>query len=87
MLGIFNTMLARYSCSLEITGIYLNTRLVGKHLHEDTSDGRVETCTYLSVITFAILISVQTPVVIVAGCIFYLVEDCLLYTSPSPRDS
>ena len=46
MLRIFQTVLADdvgiLAYTLEVAAIYLNTWLVGEHLHEDTSLGRVE---------------------------------------------
>ncbi len=43
--------------TLEITTVYLYTRLVGKHFHEDTSLGRIEAGANLCVVALAILIS------------------------------
>ena len=55
--------------TLEITTIYLYTRLVGIHLHEDTRLGAIERSTNLCVIT----IGVQAPVVVVTMSIFNLI--------------
>ena len=51
--------------ALEVAAIDLNARFVGVHLHEDARCGTVETGTYDGVVTLAVLIGVQTPVVVV----------------------
>lgn len=74
VLRIFQTVLADdvgiTTYTLEITGIYLYTRLVSIHLHEDACLGRIQACTYLSVITFG----VQTEIMVISCGILNLVE-------------
>ena len=50
--------------ALEVTSITLNTRLVSEHLHEDTSLWRVERSTNLCIVTLAVLVCIQTEVVV-----------------------
>ena len=78
VLGVGDAVLAEDSGistnTLEIAAVNLNTWLVGKHLHEDTSLGRIEAGTYLCVIALTILVSVQTEIVVIASRILDLVE-------------
>ena len=60
--------------ALEVAAIDLNTRFVGVHLHEDACYGTVEACTYDGVVALAVLIGVQTPVVVVTTSVLNLVE-------------
>ena len=78
VLGVGDTMLAGNilvrTYALEVTTIYLYTWLVGKHLHQDTCLGRVETCTYLSIVALAILECIQAEIMVVTCGILNLVE-------------
>ena len=77
MLGINATLVLDVwlvANALEVTAVNLYARLVGKHLHKDACLGRVKACTNLCVVAFAILVGVQTPVVIETMCILNLVE-------------
>ena len=78
VLGVGETVLARdlgiRTYTLEVAAIYLNTWLVGKHLHKDTSLWRVKTCTNLCVVTLTVLKSIQTEIVIVTCSILNLVK-------------
>ena len=50
--------------ALEVTSIALNTWLICKHLHEDTSLWRIERSTNLCIITLTVLVCVQTEVMV-----------------------
>ena len=50
--------------TLEVTAIYLYARLVGEHLQEDARLGRVQRGADSLVVTFAVLVGVQAPVVV-----------------------
>ena len=60
--------------TLEVTAVDLYTRLVGEHLHEDTGLRAVKAGADLSVVALAVLIGVQTPVVVVTTGILNLIE-------------
>ena len=51
--------------ALEVSAINLYTRLVGKHLHQDTGLGAVEAGAYGLVVALTVLIGVQTVVMVV----------------------
>ena len=66
VLGIYTTLVLDVRLvanALEVAAIDLNARLVGVHLHEDARCGTVEAGTYDGIVTLAVLIGVQTPVV------------------------
>ena len=62
------------SNTLEVAAVDLYTRLIGKHLHEDAGLGAIEACADLCVVALAVLIGVQTPVVVVTTGILNLIE-------------
>ena len=78
MLGVGDTMLTGNlgigTYTLEITAVNLYTRLVGIHLHKDTSLRRVEASANLCVVALTILIGVQTEVVVITSGVLNLVE-------------
>ena len=75
-----NILIGTYA--LEVTAVNLNTRLVGKHLHEDTGLGAVKACANLSVVALTILIGIQAEVVVVASSVLNLVEAALDAVAP-----
>ena len=81
MLGIFHSVLACNASALEVAGIYLYSRFVGEHLEQDACDRRIERGAYLGVVALSVLVCVQTPVMVVASGVLYLlicsVVDCL----------
>ena len=77
VLGIYTTLVLDVRLvanALEVAAIDLNARLVGVHLHEDARCGTVEAGTNDGVVALAVLIGVQTPVVVVTTGILNLVE-------------
>ena len=70
-----NVLIGAYT--LEIAAVNLYTRLVGKHLHEDTCLGTVKAGTNLSIITLTVFICVQTEVVVVACSVLDLIKTAL----------
>lgn len=60
--------------TLEVSAVYLYTRLVGEHLHEDTGFRRIEAGADLCVVALTVLECVQTPVVVVTTGILNLVK-------------
>ena len=60
--------------ALEISTIYLYTRLVGEHFHEDTGLRRIEAGAYLCIVALVVLEGVQAEVVVVASGVLNLIE-------------
>ena len=67
-------MLAGNTCALEVTCINLDSWLIGEDFKEDSALWRVEACADGLVVALAILIGVQTPVVVVTCSVLDLVE-------------
>ena len=67
-------MLAGNTCSLEVTGVNLDSWLVGEYFEEDSALRRVEAGANSLVIALAILIGVQAPVMVVTCSVLNLVE-------------
>ena len=74
VLWILDAMLAGNACALEVTSVNLNTWLVGEYLEQDAALWRIEASAYCLVIALAILICIQTPVVVVTSSVLDLVE-------------
>ncbi len=65
VLRILDSVLAGNTCALEVTGVNLDSWLIGEDLEEDSALWRVEACAYGLVVALAILIGIQTPVMVV----------------------
>ena len=72
MLRILDAILASDTCTLEVTGVNLYTRLVGIYLQEDTSVLGIEAGSHLLVVALSVFISVQHIVVVESASIFDL---------------
>ena len=65
MLGVFDAVLARHTCSLEIGGVHLHSRFIRKHFEQYAGFRRIQRCGHGRVVALAVLVRVQAPVVVV----------------------
>ena len=80
MNGIFNAVLAGYTCSLEVCCVDLKSWLICEYLKENSCVWRVEAGSNTLVITLAVLVCVEAPVVVKTIGVLNLMEGCVANT-------
>ena len=74
VLRILDAVLAAYAGSLEVASVDLHARLIGIHRETNLCSRRPEHSANLRVIALAVLVCVETPVVVVARSVANLLE-------------